>query len=137
MKILRNILAFVFGAIVGFLVNGGIVMAASALVPAPDGVNPMDAESLARSIHLFEPKHFIGPFLAHAVGTFVGALVAYVVAASHKALLAYLIGVLTLLGGLAAAFMIPAPWWFIALDLIAAYIPMAWLAIAVGRRMTN
>ena len=32
-------------------------------------------------MHLFEPKHLVFPFLAHAVGTLVGALVAYLVAA--------------------------------------------------------
>jgi hypothetical protein len=38
------------------------------------------------------------------------------------------LGVFFLLGGIAAAFMIPAPTWFIILDLVAAYIPMAYLA---------
>ena len=40
-----------------------------------------------------------------------------------------------LCGGVAASFMIPAPAWFIALDLLAAYLPMAWLAILVGTRI--
>jgi hypothetical protein len=31
--------------------------------------------------------------------------------------------------------MIPAPAWFIALDLIVAYLPMAWLAVRVGTRL--
>lgn len=31
--------------------------------------------------------------------------------------------------------MIPAPAWFIALDLLAAYLPMAWLSIQIGTRM--
>jgi hypothetical protein len=30
--------------------------------------------------------------------------------------------------------MIPAPTWFIALDLLAAYLPMAWLGIQIGDR---
>jgi hypothetical protein len=30
--------------------------------------------------------------------------------------------------------MIPAPAWFIALDLVVAYLPMAWLATRVGNR---
>jgi hypothetical protein len=31
--------------------------------------------------------------------------------------------------------MIPAPSWFIALDLLAAYLPMAWLGVRIGARM--
>lgn len=46
---------------------------------------------------------------------------------------AWVIGGGFLAGGVAAAFMIPAPAWFIALDLLLAYLPMAWLAIAAGR----
>jgi hypothetical protein len=33
--------------------------------------------------------------------------------------------------------MIPAPTWFIALDLLAAYIPMAWLGIQIGTRLNQ
>ena len=72
------------------------------------------------------------PFLAHALGTFVGALVAWLIAARHKARMAYVIGIVFLCGGIAAAFMIPAPPWFIALDLLVADLPMAWLAARVG-----
>jgi len=49
--------------------------------------------------------------------------------------MAYAIGVLFLCGGIAASFMIAAPAWFIALDLVAAYLPMAWLAARLGARM--
>jgi hypothetical protein len=31
--------------------------------------------------------------------------------------------------------MIPAPAWFIALDLLFAYLPMAWLGIHIGTRL--
>jgi hypothetical protein len=42
-------------------------------------------------------------------------------------LLAMIVGVFGVLGGIAAAFMVPALVWFMALDLVVAYIPMAWL----------
>jgi hypothetical protein len=85
-------------------------------------------------MHLFQPRHFIMPFLAHAVGTLAGALAAYVIAASYKPQIAYVIGAVFLCGGGAASLMIPAPAWFIALDLSAAYLPMAWLGIQLGTR---
>ncbi|MCB0316287.1 MAG: hypothetical protein KDH84_24055, partial [Calditrichaeota bacterium] len=50
----------------------------------------------------------------------------------YKNRVAWLIGVFTLLGGIAASSMIPAPKVFIAVDLIFAYLPMAWLAIKLG-----
>ena len=58
-------------------------------------------------------------------------------AATYKARMAYVIGAVFLLGGIKASFMIPAPVWFIALDLIVAYITMAWLAAHIGARMTE
>lgn len=135
MRILRNILAVVLGFVIGSLVNMAIVMFGPGLIPPPAGVDVSNPESLAASMHLFQPRHFVMPFLAHALGTFAGALVAFLVAASHKAVFAWVIGGVFLLGGIAACFMIPAPVWFMVLDLVVAYLPMAWLAIWVGRRM--
>jgi hypothetical protein len=132
--ILRNVLAAVVGVVVGSAVNMALVALGPSLVPPPDGVDLTTAEGLARAMPLFQPRHFVMPFLAHALGTFAGALSAYLVAASHKARFAYAIGVLYLCGGIAACFLIPAPAWFMALDLLLAYLPMAWLAVTVGRR---
>ena len=72
------------------------------------------------------------PFLAHALGTLAGALAAWLIAATWKTRFAYAIGVVYLAGGIAASFMIPAPAWFIAVDLLLASVPMAWLAIRIG-----
>lgn len=133
-NLLRNVLAFVAGLVVGSVVNIGIVTLSPSLIPPPAGVDVTNAESLRESIHLFEPRHFVLPFLAHALGTFAGALAAYLIAATYKARLGYAIGAFFLCGGLAASFMIPAPSWFIALDLLGAYLPMAWLGVLLGRR---
>jgi hypothetical protein len=135
MKILRNILAVVIGIVVGGVVNMALVMIGPQVFPPPDGVNMSDAKSLAEGVHLLEPRHFVFPFLAHASGTFVGALVAHLIAASHRNVFSYVVGGFNLVGGVTAAFLIPAPTWFIALDLLLAYIPMAWLATRVGYRV--
>lgn len=105
------------------------------LIPPPAGVDVTSAESLAKAMHLFEPRHFVMPFLAHALGTLAGALAAYLIAATYRSQMAYVIGAVFLCGGVAASFMIPAPAWFIALDLVAAYLPMAWLGIWIGTRV--
>jgi hypothetical protein len=135
LKLIRNLAAILLGVLAGAAVNMALVSISPMLIPPPAGVDVTNTESLSLGIDLFEPKHFIMPFLAHALGTLAGALVAYLIAASHKNRFAYVIGVFFLCGGLAASFMIPAPTWFIALDLIVAYLPMAWLSIMLAQRI--
>ena len=135
-KLLRNVIAIVVGVAFGGAVNMALVMLGPSIVPPPAGVDASDAASLAANIHLFEPRHFLMPFLAHALGTFAGALAAYLIAASARAALAWVIGAVFLCGGIAASFMIPAPGWFIALDLLLAYLPMAGLAIRLGAQLS-
>lgn len=125
--ILRNVLAVVAGFILGSIVNMGIIQFGGALIPPPEGVNPADIESIKASMHLYEAKHFVIPWLAHALGTLVGAFVAVKLAASHHLKLALGIGVFFLLGGIMAANMIGAPLLATVVDLIGAYLPMAWL----------
>jgi len=125
--ILKNILAVIAGIILGSVVNMGIIMLSSSIIPPPEGVDPSDMESLKSSMHLFEPKHFIVPFLAHALGTLTGAFVTALIAFGHKMKLALIIGLFFLLGGISSVFMLPSPTWFIVLDLVGAYIPMAWI----------
>ena len=137
MTILRNILAIIVGLAVGGGVNMSLIVVGPYLIPAPAGVDVTDAQSLSISMHLFRPEHFVFPFLAHALGTLAGALVAFLIAASYRPAFAYAVGVVFLAGGIAATFMIPAPIWFIALDLAIAYIPMAWLGIEIGRRINK
>jgi hypothetical protein len=134
-NVLRNVLAVIAGIAIGSVVNMTLITLSPSLIPPPAGVDVTDAESLGRAIHLFEPRHFVMPFLAHALGTLAGALAAYLIAATYKAPIAYAIGALFLCGGIAASLMIPAPAWFIALDLLVAYLPMAWLGIQIGARL--
>ena len=129
---LRNVMSFIAGFVAGSLVNMAFIQFGYAIIPPPTGLDASSAEGVKATAHLLRPEHFVFPFLAHALGTFSGALVTYLMAGSHRAALAYGIGALTLCGGIAASFMIPAPSWFIALDLIFAYLPMAWLATKVG-----
>lgn len=124
---IRNILAVIAGLVIGGLVNMALITVSSSVIPPPAGVDMTTAEGLQAGMHLLESKHFVFPFLAHALGTLAGALVAALIAASHKMKFALGIGVFFLLGGIVASFMIPAPIWFKALDIIAAYIPMAWI----------
>lgn len=132
--LLRNVLAVLAGIVIGGVVNMALITIGPALIPPPAGVDVTTAEGLRAAMPLFEPRHFVMPFLAHALGTLAGALAAYLIAGTHRVPLAYVVGAVFLCGGLAASFMIPAPAWFIALDLLVAYLPMAWLGIQIGAR---
>ncbi|UXP32501.1 hypothetical protein N6H18_00735 [Reichenbachiella agarivorans] len=125
---IKNILAIIAGVMIGSAVNMGIVMASGELIPPPEGADVTTMEGLQASIHLFEPKHFIMPFLAHALGTLAGAVIAGLIAASHKMKFTLAIGIFFLFGGIANVWMLPTPIWFIVLDLLIAYIPMGYLA---------
>jgi hypothetical protein len=57
------------------------------------------------------------------VGAFAAAKIAY----SKKMVFAMVIGGLFLLGGIAMIFVLPSPTWYTMLDLVGAYIPMAWI----------
>ncbi|HAB19176.1 MAG TPA: hypothetical protein PLX89_10220 [Verrucomicrobiota bacterium] len=131
----RGSLAVLLGLLVGSIVNMGLVLLSPHVIPPPPGVDVGDAKSIRASIHLFEPKHFVFPFLAHALGTLCGAAVGYLVALRYRLGISFVIGTLFLAGGIAAASMIPAPAWFIAVDLLLAYLPMAWLGALLGRSL--
>ena len=134
--ILRNIIAIIAGIVFGGLVNGAIIMISGNIIPPPNGVDVTTQEGLKASMHLFEPKHFIFPFLAHAVGTFIGAYVAARIA-TKKILLALLIGFFFLFGGIWMIVILPSPIWFTLVDLAGAYLPVAYFAgkIAKGPKL--
>lgn len=134
--ILRNIIAIIAGIVFGGLVNGAIIMVSGNIIPPPNGVDVTTQEGLKASMHLFEPKHFIFPFLAHAVGTFVGAYIAARIA-TKKILFAMIIGLFFLFGGIWMIIILPSPIWFTLVDLFGAYLPVAYFAgrIAKGPKL--
>lgn len=135
MKKYRNILVTVAGFIIGSIVNMILVAISGKIIPLPTGVNNKTAEGLAAGMHLMEPKHFIFPFLAHALGTLVGAFIATKLSNPKSIVGPMVIGVLFLAGGISMVFMVPnAPMLFNVIDLILAYIPMAYLGFVLGRK---
>ena len=118
--IFKNILVVLGGCLFGMAVNMGLIITGNQLIPFADGLNPMDAT-------MWEIKYFLFPFLAHAIGTLSGAFIAARFAASYHMILAICIGIFFLLGGISMVFIMPAPLWFIVIDLLFAYVPMGWL----------
>ena len=135
MKGLRVFLAVLVGLVAGSVVNMGLVTIGPLVIPPPAGADVTTAEGLKASLHLFEGRHFVFPFLAHALGTLAGAVVAGLLAPAKSVVPAYVVGAIFLLGGIGNVAMLPAPVWFSALDLILAYVPMAWLGQAWAARL--
>jgi hypothetical protein len=126
---LRNTLAVTVGIIIGSLINMSIILISSSIIPLPEGADNRTIQGLQKTIHLFEAKHFLFPFLAHAAGTFAGAVTTALLAVNHKKKLALAIGAFFLFGGIISVSSLPSPTWFTLIDLVFAYIPMAYLAL--------
>jgi hypothetical protein len=56
-------IAVVAGLVLGSAVNMGLIMTSGLIIPPPNGVDVADMESMQASMHLFEPRHFVFPFL--------------------------------------------------------------------------
>lgn len=134
MRNLKNILAIFAGLVIGSIVNMSLIMLSGKVIPMPEGLDNTTTEGLAKGIHLFKPKHFLFPFLAHALGTFVGAWITTKLSISKKIINPLIVGGFFLIGGFSMVFQLPAPMWFNITDLVFAYIPMAYLGYLLGRK---
>ena len=122
---INNIFAFITGVLLGMMVNMGLIILGSILIPTPEGFATMFASA----------QNFIFPFLAHALGALVGAFLAAKIANSYQLPLAMSIGVFFLIGGVTMVYILPAPVWFIYTDLIVAYIPMGYLGWIIAKKV--
>ena len=129
--IVRNIIAVVLGLIVGNVVNMGLIQVGYSVFTPDVDVNDMKA--LAKFMEGADMKYFIFPFIAHALGTLMGAFTAALFSKNRKMGVALIIGGFFLLGGIMVSFLLPAPTWFIAMDLVVAYIPMALMGFFMAK----
>jgi len=95
----------------------GIIMISGSVIPLPAGADVTTMEGLLEAMHLFEPKHLLMPFLAHALGTFIGAVLVAKIATNHKMKFALAIGCFFLIGGIINVILLPSPVWFTLTDL--------------------
>ena len=119
-QILKNIAIVILCIIVGMIVNIGLIILGGTIFPLPENFEPMNAMN-------WDLNYFLFPFLAHAIGTLAGAIVSVKIAVSNHKIFALSIGSFFLIGGIIMVQILPAPLWFILLDLIVAYIPMGYL----------
>ena len=134
--IIRNILAVITGWLCGSIINIGFIQTGHKVFPM-ESLVPNDMDALVAMMPTLEFEYFIFPFLAHVPGTLAGATMAGVIAASHKMKFSLVIGCLFLAGGIIMSYMLPEPIWFIILDLLIAYIPMAWIGSKIVDKISN
>lgn len=120
-------LILVAALFLGGLVNGAIVELSGSIIPPPPGADFTTEEGLKKSMQLMEKKHFIFPFLAHALGTLISGLIVVLFLKNSPKLHFYvfLVGAVFFLAGAYMVSILPSPLWFNAVDLIFAYFPMA------------
>lgn len=135
MGVIRNILALIFGLFVGSFINMAFINLGPNVIPTPEGFDLTTEEGLKNGMLLLEPQHFIFPFLAHALGTLSGAFIAAIIAKTFRKTFALAIGTLFFLGGTYMVTLLKAPLWFNILDLLLAYIPMAYLGFKLALRI--
>lgn len=93
----------------------------------PAGTDFTTPEGVNAAMDNLQPINFAIVFAAHALGTLVGVFIANLIALGQKLPITLLITAFFLAGGIYAVVTINAPMWFEAIDLIFAYIPMAWI----------
>jgi len=130
----RNTLAFLGGFVVLGVAKYAATALGNAVIPPPSGVDLSTLDGFKAAIPLYEAKHWIPAFFEHAVGSMAGGAAAAFLAVSHKMKLAVGIGALHMVGGIGAALMLPFPAWVVAVDLVAMYLPMAWMGGKLGAR---
>ena len=133
---IRNIIAVIGGWLVGSVVNMSIINLGNSILPI-DGIDMSNLEEMSNAYLSLDIEYFITPFLAHALGTLVGAIIATIIAKGNKKLMALIVGGIFLIGGIMFSFMINSPIWFIVVDLVLAYIPMALLGNSIGLKFSK
>ena len=119
-QILKNIGIVIISIIIGMIINIGLIIIGGMIFPLSENFKPMNAIN-------WDLKYFIFPFLAHSIGTLSGAFVASKLSRNYHIIIPLIVGLYFLSGGIYMVTILPAPIWFISLDLILCYIPMALL----------
>ena len=119
----------------GAMLNGAIINISSKVISPPKGFDLKTMEGLQAAMPHMGPEHFVFPFLAHALGTLIAAILISRFLTSQQLIFSMMAGLLFLMGGVSMVVMLPkTPIWFVLLDLIVAYIPMAYLGYKLAFR---
>ena len=124
--LLKNFGILIIGIIIGMLVNMGLIVIGGIIFPIEQNFEPMNAIS-------WDFKYFIFPLLAHSIGTLSGVFIATKLLKNYQIIISSIIGLFFFSGGIYMVLILPAPNWFICLDLIVCYMPMAFLGWKISK----
>ncbi len=119
---MRNVLA----TVVGFIAASLTVYVFESLIghnlfPLPEGIDPMDMESIKANMHLIPVGSKIFVVIAHFMGIIVGMLVAGLISKTSM-IPAYIVGALMLAATAFNLIMLPKEMWFLISDALLAII---------------
>lgn len=135
LHILKKSLVIFISLFAGALLNGALITVSNQIIPPPIGFDLTTAEGLQAAMPHMGLKHFLFPFLAHALGTLLSALLITRFLKSQQFVFSMMAGIFFLLGGVSMVITLPeTPIWFILVDLIGAYIPMSYFGNKIARR---
>lgn len=111
---MRVVIATILGLVVGNGLNMMILRMCMKVEVAPGGD---EYAAMLKAIESFTAMDYMIPLAAHVFGVLAGLLVARLISRTSNVPI-YIIGGLHMLGTVINIFMIPAPGWFVAIDLI-------------------
>lgn len=130
---MKKLLFLLIALILGATVNSIILNVGIKIIPPPQGFDMNNPLELAKAMKVMEVRHFLFPFLAHALGTLFGVIFFTYFSKSNKLFFPMLIAGLFFAGGLYMVLILPSPIWFNVLDLVLAYFPMALLGYKIAK----
>ncbi len=130
---MKRLLFFLISLILGAVFNSLILNVGMKIIPPPQGFDMNNPLELAKAMKVMEVRHFLFPFLAHALGTLFGVVFFTYFSKSNKLFFPMLIAGLFFAGGLYMVLILPSPIWFNVLDLVLAYFPMALLGYKIAK----
>ena len=126
---IRSTLAVIIGLAVGMIFNMGMVVLNTALHPMPEGVDFNDAEGMSAYIATLPLMALVLIVVAHVGQAFIGGLVAAAIGRSASMVVAMIVGVISMLLGIANLMSMPLPaWMWIEMPL---YLLAAWFAARI------
>lgn len=114
-----------------------LVILGGMVFPAPAGTDMSTPEGLKAAMPMLEAKHFLFPFLAHALGTLVGAFITARNFQDKPLRSALMVAAVFLAGGIQMIVEYGGPIWFQIADLGLAYLPMGWLGYKLADKSTH
>ena len=130
---MKAFLLIIISVLLGAVFNSMILNIGMEMIPPPIGYDMNNPNDLSKAMSVMETRHFLFPFLSHAIGTLVAVLIYTYFIKIKRKFAPILIAVIFFSGGLYMVLILPAPLWFELLDLTLCYFPMA----AIGSSLTK